>query len=133
MIEIEVSVPFEYGLIELRSDNILTFEPAPDMDSITLDYLKVSHEIFMYVTKGTPRPFFSNNISMKNTGGAAEKKFIKQNFHKFASACGMTEKHAITRHMVHLFLHIYQPRIPIKMFKTKEEAITWLKSLPPIQ
>ena len=57
------------------------------------------------------------------------KSFMKKHFHEFATHFAMTENSALIRFVAHSFMYLYKPDITMKLFKTKLEAITWLKSL----
>ncbi len=126
-IEIIKSVRFEYGVIELRSDHIITYEPANGITSYTLPQLEIMLGILIEISGGIPRPYFSNNYNLKSLE-SEERVFISNNFRQFANAFAMTENSAITRFITHTFLQLFRPEIPIKMFKTKEEAYEWLRT-----
>tara|TARA_R110001592_G_scaffold95324_2_gene274706 strand:- start:6614 stop:7009 length:396 start_codon:yes stop_codon:yes gene_type:complete len=119
------SVPFEYGVIELRSDNILTYEPKEGITNFTMPHLKLMLEILLDLSEGVPRPYFSNNHNLKSLE-SEERIFISNNIHLFASKFAMTENSPMTRFITHTFMQLSRPTIPVKMFKTKEEAFTWL-------
>ncbi len=114
--------------IILRNDKILMIKPIDGVLTYTMDNLKEQYEIFMRITKGIPHLFFSDFSNMK-TLGSKEKIFITKTMPDFASACAVKEKSALIRFIVHTSIHIYQPKIPIKLFNTEESAINWLKSL----
>ncbi len=114
--------------ITLRSDKILIVKPFDGVLTYTLANLKEQYNIFMEITKGVPHLFFSDFSNMKRLGDK-EKSFINNTMHHFASACSVKENSALIRFVVHSSLYIYRASIPIKMFKTEEDAINWLKSL----
>lgn len=121
------SINFDYGVTELRSDNILTFEPHENITTLKTPQLKEMLEIMLDISEGIPRPYFSNNTNIKFLG-AEEKIHISKTFHLFATACAMTENSAITRFKTHVFLQLSRPAIPVKMFKEKEDAYAWLRT-----
>ena len=125
-IHIIKSIPLDFGTIELRSDNIITFEPAEEFTTFNLSQLNTMLTVFLDLTQGKPLPYFSNNYKLKSLG-SEEKVFIKEHFSRFASAFAMTEESAITRFITYSFMQLSHPDIPVKMFKTKEEAIVWLR------
>ncbi|MCB0409922.1 MAG: hypothetical protein KDD29_06855 [Flavobacteriales bacterium] len=125
--EVIKSVPFDYGLIELRSDNIITFEPVDGFSTFTIPQLKVMLEILLDISEGIPRPYFSDNRNLKSLG-TEERVYINEHMHKFTSAFAMTENSAITRFITHTFMQLNRPPFPVKMFKTKDEAILWLRT-----
>lgn len=128
-VKILKSVRLEFGVAELREDNILTFDPADNLGIYNLKQLKEMLVVFKKLTNGKPLPYYSDNTKLSGTFGSEEKVFMSTYFHEFATAFAMTENSAMTRFLAHSFMYINRPRIPIKMFKTENEAIAWLKSL----
>lgn len=120
------SVPFEYGIIELRSDEIITYEPNEGITSFTMPHLELMLEILLDLSNEQPMPYFSNNCNLESLG-SEERLYIRQHIHRFASKFAMTENSPMTRFITHTFMQLSRPSIPVKMFKTKEEAINWLK------
>jgi hypothetical protein len=119
------SIPFEYGVIELRSDNIITYEPKEGVTNFTIPHLKLMLEILLDLSDGVPKPYFSNNHNLKSLG-SEERLYISKYIHLFASKFAMTENSPMTRFITHTFMQLSRPSIPVKMFKTKEEAYAWL-------
>ena len=116
------------GDIILRNDKILMLKPDENKTTATLNDLKEQYEIFMDITNGIPHLFYSDNPNMKSFG-TEERVFVSNNFHHFALACAIKENSAIARYITHSFLYLNKSKVPIKMFKTEENAINWLKSL----
>jgi hypothetical protein len=119
------SIPFEYGVIELRSDDIITYEPKEGVTNFTIPHLKLMLEILLDLSDGVPKPYFSNNHNLKSLG-SEERLYISKHIPRFASKFAMTENSPITRFITHTFMQLSRPSIPVKMFKTKEEAYAWL-------
>ncbi len=116
------------GHIMLRSDKILMIKPFEEVIKYNLNDLKEQYEIFMDVTKGVPHLFISDVSNLKNFG-TEERTFVSNTIHHFASACAIVENSTLIRFIVHSSLYIYQASIPLKMFKTEDAAINWLKEL----
>lgn len=121
------SVQLDFGTIELRADNIITFEPHEHLTTLSMSTLQTMLPILIGISDGKPRPYFSNNYNLKSLG-SEERIYISENFSKFAYAFAMTENSAITRFVTHTFMQLTRPAIPVKMFKTKEEAFEWLRT-----
>ncbi len=115
-----------FGTIELRSDNILVFEPVEGITTLNLNELQLMKDELIRLSENTPLPFFSNNKQLKNLG-TEERKFVGENIHLFATKGAITENSPIVRFITHMIIHFYKPPIPMKMFKNKDEAIEWLK------
>ena len=121
------SVQLEFGVCELRSDSILRFVPAPTIDTVHLEQLKVMLNTLVELTDGKPTPFFTDNRKLKSMG-YAEREFIGKNLHLFATASAVGENSAVIRFIAHTITHLFKPKVPMCLFSTKEDAILWLKS-----
>lgn len=128
-INIIESIQLDFGLIELRSDEILTFIPKESISTFNLDQVKELLAALKKITAGIPKPYYTDNSNLNSSLESEIKTFISNHFHEFATMCAMKENSAITRFIPHTFVHLNKPKIPIKMFKTEKEAIHWLKSL----
>ena len=68
-----------YGVIELRSDNILAFRPSVSVfKEYNLDILKELHHEFITITEGLPRPYLSDNRYITGIINREEQIFIEQ-------------------------------------------------------
>lgn len=121
------SIPFKYGEIMLRSDNIIAYYPKTGVKKFTLPHLEQMLAILLDLTKDSgPLPYFSDNRNLMQLDSDA-KNYIIKHMDQFASAFAMTEDSTITRFLTHSLLTFWKPPFPLKMFKTEEEAINWLK------
>lgn len=120
------SKTFKFGKIELRPDKILAFEPAEGITTLKLNELQLMRDELIQLSEDTPLPFFSNNRQLKDLG-TEERKFVGKNIHLFASKGAITENSPMVRFITHMIIYFYKPPIPMKMFKTEDEAINWLK------
>lgn len=116
------------GNIILRSDKILMFKPFDGITTCNLEELKEMYAIYMDITKGIPHLYYTDNTNIKNFG-SEERIYISTNFHHFASASAIKENSAVVRFITHSMIYLNRPKIPLKMFKTEEDAVIWLKSL----
>jgi hypothetical protein len=115
------------GIITLRDDRVLTFKPFEGVTTVNLDDVKEMYSIFMELTKGVPHLYYSDNTNLKSLG-REERIYVSTRIHNFASAMAIKENSAIVRFITHTMVHLTNPEISIKMFKTEESAINWLKS-----
>ncbi|MDB4534804.1 hypothetical protein N9242_08020, partial [Vicingaceae bacterium] len=95
--------------------------------TVNLDEVKEMYSIFMELTKGIPHLYYSDNTNLKSLG-REERIYVSTRIHNFASAMAIKENSAIVRFITHTMVHLTNPEISIKMFKTEESAINWLKS-----
>jgi len=123
------SKQLDFGLAELRSDNVLTFEPNENFNKYTVPVLEIMLTTFNEITEGKPRPYYCDNRKVDARLSGDEKQFVINHFHEFATSFAMSEDSPITRFAFHTIMYIYKPTLPMKMFKNKEESINWLKSL----
>ena len=129
-IKILKKVNCNIGVISLRDDKIPTFHPHKHAKSCNINDIKEMYTIFMEITKGVPHLYFSDNSTVKSFG-SEERVFVSSNFHHFALACAIKETSAITRYITHTMIYLNKPQIPLKMFKTEDDGINWLKSMRP--
>jgi len=129
-IEVEVlkQVKWSVGDILLRSDKIIMFKPFEHVTTCTLVDLKEMYFIFMDLTKGVPHLFYSDNSNIKSFG-AEDRAYISETFHHFAIASAIKENSAVVRFITHSIIYLNKPKIALKMFKTENDAMNWLKSL----
>jgi len=118
------------GTITLRSDKILMLKPFDHITTVNIKELKEMYAIFMDITKGVPHLYYSDNTNLKSFG-PEERTHVSATFHHFASACAIKENSAVVRFITHSMIYLNRPEIPLKMFKSEEESINWLKSLKP--
>lgn len=120
-------IELDYGKVTLREDGILTFQPYGDR-ALTLDDLKDVLRVFLEITGGTQFPFYADNSELKDLG-FAERKFIGDNLHLFATASAVKENSEVIRFIGHTINQLFPPKVPMRMFKTEQEAVDWLHSL----
>lgn len=127
-IHIIKSVPLDFGTIELRSDDILTYEPAAHITTLNLPQLQIMSEVLLELCEGKPKPFLSNNKNLTSFG-YAEREYVGKNIHLFASCSAIIEESQLTRFIHHSIIYMFKPAVPLRLFKTKEDAILWLRNL----
>ncbi len=118
----------DFGTVELRSDDILTFTPAKGIITLNKLQLEVMLENLIKLSNGKPKPFISDNRTVKSFG-YEERDYVAKNIHLFATASAIIEDSIVIRFVTHTIITMFKPQIPLKMFKTKADAIVWLHSL----
>lgn len=126
-IEIIKSVQLDFGTIELRSDDILTFEPAKGITTLNKDQLVIMLKNLIEISNGVPKPFITDNRNIKSFG-FEERDYVAKNIHLFATASAILEDSFLIRFITHTIVTMFKPQIPMKMFKTKESALEWLRN-----
>jgi len=127
-IEIIESNKMDFGTVELRSDDILTFAPAKGIITLNKLQLEVMLENLIKLSNGKPKPFISDNRTVKSFG-YEERNYVAKNIHLFATASAIIEDSVVIRFITHTIITMFKPQIPLKMFKTKADAVVWLHSL----
>lgn len=120
-------IELDYGTVELRKDGILTFKPCTDHGSLTMADLEDVLRVFLEITDGKPVPFYCDNTQMRDLG-FAERKFIGDNLHLFATASAVRENSPLIRFIGHTINQLFTPKVPMEMFNNENEAFAWLRS-----
>lgn len=118
----------ELGKVELREDGILRFIASSNLQTINLYQLEELLKVFIEMVDGKPRPFYTDNGKMQKLGHR-ERQFIGNNLHLFASASAIKETSGGIRLISGAINHLFPPKVVMRMFKSEDEAIAWLKSL----
>lgn len=120
-------IDVDFGTLALRSDDILTFEPRPGLETVNLEQLKIMLVALIELCDGKPKPFLSNNKGVKSFG-YEERAYVGKMMHQFSSATAVIESSPVIRFISYTIVSIFKPEIPVKLFKTKEEAFAWLQN-----
>ncbi|PKR79792.1 hypothetical protein CW751_13250 [Brumimicrobium salinarum] len=117
----------KHGKIELRSDEILTFRPdIATFKDYDLQVFKDLLEVFLDVTKGTPRPYLCDNTYVTGIVDKEALTFMNDHFDRFATKAAMITKSPITRVIVNGYNSVFKPKVKFKLFTSEEKAVKWL-------
>jgi hypothetical protein len=116
----------EIGILSLRNDGIITFEPKEGKTTHTLEAMKVELDIFKKWAKNEKLSFISDNRSMKKFD-ADIRIYAQQNLPLFCNRFALIISSGISSFVTNIFIYMNRPEIPIKAFTNKEDAINWLK------
>ena len=120
-------IELDYGIVELRKDGILSFDYFGNKNNdISVEQMEETLEIYLKLTENKLVPFCIDAPKLFNLTNE-QKEFALNTTPMFASALGLVEKSPLTRNLVHVITYFNKPPFPVKMFKTKHEALTWLK------
>ncbi|HZH86015.1 MAG TPA: hypothetical protein VFD77_01780 [Brumimicrobium sp.] len=116
-----------HGLIELRSDNILTFRPdVVSFKDYDLQVFKDLLEVFLDITDGTPRPYLCDNTYVTGIVNKEALTFMNEHFPRFATKAAMITNSPVTKIIVNTYNSVFKPKVEFKMFTSEEAAIKWL-------
>lgn len=126
-IKIVNTIKLDFAIMKLRSDGIVEFWGDKDLDGLSVDRIENLYVTMITLTENKPSPLYVatiNHIQLNDE----EKNRIAAKLPSCISACAIKEENTMIRFLVHTFNYLYKPASPIKMFKTEEEAIKWLKA-----
>ncbi|MFT6137826.1 MAG: hypothetical protein ACJAUJ_000912 [Salibacteraceae bacterium] len=116
-----------HGLIELRSDNILTFRPDivifKDYD---LEVFNDLLEAFLDITDGTPRLYLCDNTYVTGLVNKEALAFMNEHFESFATKAAMITHSQVTKLVLNGYNSIFKPKITFKLFTSEKQAVRWL-------
>ncbi len=115
----------EVGIVCLRKDDIITFEPLPNKETHTLSAMKYELSVFEEWAKDKKLKFISDNRELKKFEDDV-RVYAQQHLPLFCDKFALLIKQGISAFLTKVFIHINRPAIPTKTFTTPEEAIKWL-------
>lgn len=126
-VEIVKFIELPYGLVELRSDNILTFRPDVGVfKEYNLEILKELLEVFVEITDGIPRPYLCDNRYITGIVNREEQAYMNQHFGEFSTRSAMITNSTIVKVLVNTYNSLFKPKIELRLFNSEETAIEWL-------
>lgn len=125
-VKIVKTIGLDFATMQLRSDGIVEFYGNQDLDELSVKRIEDLYVAMITLTENTPSPLFVSMINHIHLSDE-EKNMITVKLPSCVTACAIKENHVMVRFMVHTFNYLYRPASPIKMFKTEDEAIEWLK------
>lgn len=116
----------DVGILSLRKDSILTFEPQAGITEQTLDSMKKDLEIFKSWANGKKYGFLVDSRRFKKFD-AEVRVYAQKHSPIFSHKYAIIISSGISSFLANIFLYLNRPSIPTKTFTTKESAIEWLK------
>lgn len=125
--EIAEQTTSDVGIITFRKDGVITFEPKEGKINHTIDAMVYEFEIFKKWANGNKVPFLTDNRELKNFENDV-RVYAQQNLPVFCNKFAFIVRSGISSFLTNMFIYINKSGVPTKAFKTKEEAINWLKN-----
>jgi len=126
-IQIIKIIELPYGIVELRSDNILTFRPdIGRFKEFNLQILQELLEVFKEITNGTPRPYLCDNTYVTGIVNKEEQEFINNHFGEFATKSALITNSKVVNILVNSYNSVFKPKVEIKLFNKEKTAVEWL-------
>lgn len=115
----------DIGILSLRKDNILTFEPKPGKTEQTLDSMKTDLEILKNWANGRKYGFLVDSRRFKKFDSDV-RVYAQKNSPQFSNKYAIIISSGTSSFLANMFIYINRPIIPTKTFTTKEKAVEWL-------
>lgn len=116
-----------HGVVELRSDNILTFRPElATFKEYDLQVLKDLLKVFIDITDGTPRPYMCDNRYITGIVTREELAYINKHFGSFATKVAAITHSQLMKVLLNQYNSIFKPKVKVKLFASEDEAVEWL-------
>jgi hypothetical protein len=118
-------IKFEGGSIELSRSGILKF-------TTSVDKLELVHAQNLLKSVGSlemnsdPLLLLLDAKSLKEGTSSKVKSLTVNKLEGHVGAMAVLKNSPISRFLIHTFLAMYQPKIPIKMFEDESKAREWL-------
>ncbi len=101
---------------------------SSSVEQFSLENYEELLESIKELSNGQLLPYMSDERGKQRYMDNDSKKYINDHMHKYVSACAIMEDSAVLRFLTHTFVAIYRPKVPIRMFKSENEARKWMKS-----
>jgi len=115
----------DVGLLTLRKDGLITFEPLEGKTEQTLASIKKELAIFQKWANGKPTGLLADNRNLKRFE-ADIRVFAQENIPQFANRSAVIVRPGISSFLINMFIYLNKPPISLKIFTNKEEAFKWL-------
>ena len=120
-------IKITHGMIELRSDNILTFRPdIATFKDYDLEVFKDLLGAFLDITDGTPRLYLCDNTYVTGIVNKEALAFMNEHFESFATKAAMITHSQVTKLVLNGYNSIFKPKVTFKLFTSEEQAVKWL-------
>jgi len=114
------------GTILKRSDGILFFKQAPGRERITVEEIKEQYAVFMDIQKGERSPLLVIAAQLRRLDNE-EKMYLSSTVQHFANKMGIVTNSPILIFIFNVLFFVSRPEIPSKVFRSEDEAVSWLK------
>lgn len=116
-----------HGVVELRSDNILTFRPdIVTFKEFNLQILNDLLEVFMEITNGVPRPYLCGDTYSTGIVSKEELDFMSKHYPSFATKAAMITQSPVARVLADTYNSTFNPMVKVGAFSSEKSAIEWL-------
>jgi len=114
-----------YGELKLFSNQILIFTPTSTLKSIETALLKSDINEFIKIANDSKILFIYDGRTL-NDFTSEQKALMQKHLPLFSKKMAILSDSGLSKFFSNLFLYLYKPEIPIKIFNTRNKAIDWL-------
>tara|TARA_B100000809_G_scaffold630_2_gene701 strand:+ start:1943 stop:2338 length:396 start_codon:yes stop_codon:yes gene_type:complete len=116
----------DVGILVLRKDDIITFEPKPEKTEQTLDSMKEDFEVFKQWSKEKKYGFLVDSRRFSKFDYAC-RVYAQKNCSQFSNKYAIIISSGISSFIGNIFMYLNKPDLPTKLFSNKADALDWLK------
>ena len=114
------------GKVWLAEDSIIRQNVVPHTD-FTLQDAQETIAAAIKLSEGKPYPILVDLTGLKSINKEARNYFGEEVTSHDLSAVGLLVSSAVTQVFGNFFLRFNRPEIPVRLFNSEAEAISWLK------
>lgn len=113
------------GIICLRTDDIITFNPNLSIKEVKIEHFLENIEVYKTLTKNGKKPFLTDNRpTIEFT--SEQKRLMKEELSLYFSKVAVITKGDLNKFIFNSFMYLYRPNVPVKSFVKIDKAISWL-------
>lgn len=121
----------EWPAVQLDDLGVLHIDYG-DYEEITLEDLDLAYERHMAIS-AMKHPVLTTGRGLGKVSAEVQRRVSEPKFCAVVSANAMIVQSAWQMHLGRIFMLLYRPPYPTRLFVSEREAIEWLKQyLPPV-
>lgn len=124
VVDMKNEIKFEGGNVCVCKNGIVSFTTS--VDKLELEHAQGFIDCLVSLGQTTDVLVLFDAKSLKESTAAAVKKYTAEKLEKNATALAVLNNSAVSRFLIHTFLAIYRPNIPVRMFEDEAQAKEWL-------
>jgi len=115
----------------LLEHDIIEIEWDPDLIEVQKHHVTEIKQAIMELGGGKRMRVYVSTNSLMHISAEARKYAVSNNGQELTLVNGVLINTLAKRLLFSFFVNVYRPKIPIKSFNSREEALTWLKNYVP--
>ena len=119
------TMELDFATIHLMNCGVLYFLPFTQTARLNINQIEDIYQAIISLTQKKSMPLYVD-LKTHIRLNSDEKSLIVSKLATCITACAIKEDNVMIRFVVHSFNHLYKQTVPIRMFKTEEDSISWL-------